>query len=163
MHLSDLKKKLTDRHTDWIKIVKSFGVKDYAEDLVQEMYIRVIRYIDQGKDISYKDDINYFYIYQCLRHMTINLQIKKAKINVINIEEYLYKLKKSNNIDQDIEKTYKRINKKLDEMFWYDAKVYRIIEGGMSVKELSRQSKISYYSLYRTYNKVKNILKDEIR
>jgi DNA invertase Pin-like site-specific DNA recombinase len=48
-------------------------------------------------------------------------------------------------------------------MFWYDAKVYRIIEGGMSIKELSRQSKISYYSLYRTYNKVKDILKDEIR
>ena len=163
MHPSKLKKKLTDRHTDWIKIVKSFGVKDYAEDLVQEMYIRVIKYIDEGKDITYKNDINYFYIYQCLRHMTINLKIKKGKINVINIEEYLYKLKKSNNIDQDIEKTYKRINKKLDDMFWYDAKVYRIIEGGMSVKELSRQSKISYYSLYRTYNKVKNILRNEIR
>ena len=95
--------------------------------------------------------------------MTINLKIKKAKINVINIDDYLYKLKKSNNLDEDIEKTYKRINKKLDEMFWYDSKVYRIIEGGMSIKELSRQSKISYYSLYRTYNKVKDILKDEIK
>tara|TARA_R100000231_G_scaffold108771_1_gene80498 strand:- start:257 stop:748 length:492 start_codon:yes stop_codon:yes gene_type:complete len=163
MHPSELKKKLTKRHKDWINIVKSFGLKDYAEDLVQEMYIRVIKYIDDGKDISYKGDINYIYVYQCLRHMTLNLQIKKAKINVINIDDYLYKLKKSNNLDQDIEKTYKRINKKLDDMFWYDAKVYRIIEGGMSIKELSRQSKISYYSLYRTYNKVKNILKDEIR
>jgi DNA invertase Pin-like site-specific DNA recombinase len=95
--------------------------------------------------------------------MTLNLQIKKAKINVINIDEYLYKLKKGNTLDQDIEKTYKRINAKLDNMFWYDAKVYRIIEGGMSIKELSRQSKISYYSLYRTYNKVKDILKNEIR
>ena len=78
MHPSDLKKKLTNRHSDWINIVKSFGLKDYAEDLVQEMYIRALKYIDNGKDISYKGDINYFYIYQLLRHMTINLQIKKA-------------------------------------------------------------------------------------
>ena len=98
MHPSELKKKLTKRHKDWINIVKSFGLKDYAEDLVQEMYIRVIKYIDDGKDISYKGDINYIYVYQCLRHMTLNLQIKKAKINVINIDDYLYKLKKSNNI-----------------------------------------------------------------
>jgi len=47
-------------------------------------------------------------------------------------------------------------------MFWYDAKVYRIIEGGTSIKELSEKSKISYYSLYRTYNKVKKILKELI-
>jgi hypothetical protein len=158
MHPSKLKKKLIKRHKDWINIVKSFGLKDYAEDLVQEMYIRVIKYIDDGKG-----DINYIYVYQCLRHMTLNLQIKKAKINVINIDDYLYKTPPLDNLDQDIEKTYKKINKKLDDMFWYDAKVYRIIEGGMSIKELSRQSKISYYSLYRTYNKVKDILKDEIR
>ena len=58
MRPSDLKKKLTNRHNDWINIVKSFGLKDYAEDLVQEMYIRVIKYIDQGKDIRYNGDIN---------------------------------------------------------------------------------------------------------
>jgi DNA invertase Pin-like site-specific DNA recombinase len=45
-------------------------------------------------------------------------------------------------------------------MFWYDAKIYRIIESGVSIKELSKKTKISYYSLYRTYNKVKNKLKE---
>ena len=52
------------------------------------------------------------------------------------------------------------MNKELDSMFWYDAKIYRIIESGVSIKELSRKTKISYYSLYRTYNKVKNKLKE---
>ena len=44
-------------------------------------------------------------------------------------------------------------------MYWYDRKVYEIVEEGESLAELSRQSKIHYYSLYNTYNKVKNKLK----
>lgn len=174
MHPSKLKKKLTDRHNDWIQIVESFGIRDYAEDLVQEMYIRMIKYIDNGKDISYNNDINYYYVYKCLKDMMINLKIKKSKINVISIDDiysdskFIYKqLKKhnpeKNDLQNDINKKYAKVNKKLDELFWYDAKVYRIIESGMSIKELSRKSHISYYSLYRTYNKVKEILKNEIR
>lgn len=157
-----IEKKLTDKHQDWINIVKSFGVKDYAEDVVQEMYVRVLKYIRGGKDLSYDDDINYFYIYQMLRHMCINLKIKKGKIIVINIDDYLNNIKRYNTIEQNIAKKYEKINKKLDSMFWYDAQVYRIIEGGTSIKELSEKSKISYYSLYRTYNKVKKILKELI-
>ena len=157
-----IEKKLTDKHQDWINIVKSFGVKDYAEDVVQEMYVRVLKYIRGGKDLSYDDDINYFYIYQMLRHMCINMKIKKGKIIVINIDDYLNNIKRYNTIEQNIAKKYEKINKKLDSMFWYDAQVYRIIEGGTSIKELSEKSKISYYSLYRTYNKVKKILKELI-
>jgi lambda repressor-like predicted transcriptional regulator len=44
-------------------------------------------------------------------------------------------------------------------MYWYDRKVYEIIEEGETLAELSRQSKIQYYSLYNTYNKVKKKLK----
>jgi Mor family transcriptional regulator len=47
-------------------------------------------------------------------------------------------------------------------MYWYDAKVYEIIEGGESISELSRKTNISYYSLYNTYRKVKEKLKQYI-
>jgi|TARA_R100001224_G_scaffold112791_1_gene96192 hypothetical protein len=158
MHPSKQKYYLTNRHNDWIRIAKSFGADDYAEDLVQEMYIRTLKYIDNGKDLSYKNDINYLYIYQMLRHMAINLLLKKRKVSVINIDNVKNQTKSAQEIN--IEKIYVRINKELDRMFWYDAKIYRIIESGVSIKELSKKTKISYYSLYRTYNKVKNKLKE---
>ena len=158
MHPSKQKYHLTNRHNDWIRIAKSFGADDYAEDLVQEMYIRTLKYIDNGKDLSYKNDINYLYIYQMLRHMAINLLLKKRKVSVINIDNVKNQTKSAQEIN--IEKIYVRINKELDSMFWYDAKIYRIIESGVSIKELSKKTKISYYSLYRTYNKVKNKLKE---
>ena len=158
MHPSKQKYYLTNRHNDWIRIAKSFGADDYAEDLVQEMYIRTLKYIDNGKDLSYKNDINYLYIYQMLRDMAINLLLKKRKVSVINIDNVKNQTKSAQEIN--IEKIYVRINKELDRMFWYDAKIYRIIESGVSIKELSKKTKISYYSLYRTYNKVKNKLKE---
>ena len=158
MHPSKQKYYLTNRHNDWIRIAKSFGADDYAEDLVQEMYIRTLKYIDNGKDLSYKNDINYLYIYQMLRHMAINLLLKKRKVSVINIDNVKNQTKSAQEIN--IEKIYVRINEELDSMFWYDAKIYRIIESGVSIKELSKKTKISYYSLYRTYNKVKNKLKE---
>ena len=47
-------------------------------------------------------------------------------------------------------------------MFWYDKQVYELIEQGNNISELSRKTKISYYSLYNTYTKVKNKLKELI-
>ena len=55
--------------------------------------------------------------------------------------------------------TNDRIEKELSEMYWYDRKVFEIINGGESIADFSRKSKIKYYSLYWTYKKVKDKLK----
>ena len=47
-------------------------------------------------------------------------------------------------------------------MYWYDRKVFEIVEDGTNISELSRKSKISYYSLYNTYKKVKQKLKENL-
>ena len=40
---------LYDKHKTWIKIVKSFGCNDaIAEDLVQEMYVKIIIKVKMG-------------------------------------------------------------------------------------------------------------------
>jgi len=31
--------KVAERHNEWIRIVHSFGEYDYADDIVQEMYL----------------------------------------------------------------------------------------------------------------------------
>ena len=44
-------------------------------------------------------------------------------------------------------------------MYWYDRKVFEIINGGESIADFSRKSMIKYYALYFTYKKVKDKLK----
>ena len=66
----------------------------------------------------------------------------------------------STNINPDYDANYEIVKKGLDKLYWYDKKVYEIIEGGTSIAELSKKTKISYYSLYNTYKKVKKYLKN---
>ncbi|NNC44722.1 MAG: hypothetical protein HKN99_02450, partial [Winogradskyella sp.] len=56
----------------------------------------------------------------------------------------------------------KQMDNLLDKTFWYDRTVFEIISGGMSIAELARKTNISYYSLYFTYKRVKDLIKNNI-
>ena len=47
-------------------------------------------------------------------------------------------------------------------MYWYDKKIFEIVAKGVSVAELSRNTKISYYSLYNTYTNAKKYIKNNL-
>lgn len=156
--------KIAKKHKDWLRIVKSFGCDgDKCEDIVQEMYLKVHTLISNGTDISYGTEINHFYIYRILRSLFIDLCRKEAKITKVNVE-YLEKYIQEEEVIQykDIEGKMKELDSVLDKIYWYDKKVFDLISGGMSIAELSKNSGISYYSLYNTYKNVKNIIKENI-
>ena len=156
--------KIASKHKDWVRIVKSFGCKnDFCEDIVQQMYLKVHTLISNGTDISYGDEINHFYIYRILRSLFIDLCRKEAKITKVNVE-YLEKFVQEEEAIQykDIEGKMKELDSVLDKIYWYDKKVFDLISSGMSIAELSKNSGISYYSLYNTYKNVKKIIKENI-
>jgi len=55
-----------------------------------------------------------------------------------------------------------KIDDILNQMFWYDRKVFEICASGKSVAKLSRDTNISYYSLYNTYTNAKKFIKDQL-
>ena len=152
-YLSEIYKK----HQIWIDIVCSFGCnKETAEDITQEMYIKIQKRINKGLDIDFGDDYNYYYIFKTLKSLFLDLKRKEKNINVIEISQIQHATKDYN---IDYNKSYTIIQNKLKNMYWYDRKVYEIIEGGESIAKLSRKTGIAYHSLYNTYQKVKITLK----
>jgi len=152
--------KIAQRHKDWRYIVQSFGCNsETAEDLVQEMYIKLKRKLDEGLDISYDDNFNYSYVFKTLRTLFLDLKRKEKKVNFVNIED-IQILTKEDNIDYD--DAFEKVEHEVGQLFWYDRKVYQIIDDGSSIAELSRKTKIPYYSLYNTFKKVKEKLKKVI-
>jgi hypothetical protein len=148
---------IAQKHKTWIEIVTSFGCPaETSEDIVQEMYIKIHKKLNKGLDIMYKDEVNYYYIFKTLRSLFYDLKRKEKNITIINIEDV--DIDKSIS-DIDYDKAYAIIKEELDNMFWYDRKVFEIINSGESIAEFSRKSYIQYYSLYNTYNKVKDKLK----
>ena len=148
---------IAKKHKTWIEIVTSFGCPaETSEDIVQEMYIKIHKKLNKGLDIMYNDEVNYYYIFKTLRTLFYDLKRKEKNITIINIEDV--DIDKSIS-DIDYDKAYAIIKNELDNMFWYDRKVFEIINSGESIAEFSRKSYIQYYSLYNTYNKVKDKLK----
>ena len=148
------------KHKQWLEIVQSFGCNEWtAEDIVGEMYIKLDRVIKQGKDITRDGEINHFYVFKVLTSIFLDLKRKEAKYILVELEDYN---DPNNEIEVQYLKNYEKILETLQKLYWYDQKVFEIIESGESISQLSRKTNISYYSLYNTYKKVKQILKQEI-
>jgi hypothetical protein len=150
-----------EKHNQWVEIVQTFGGlnREECEDLVQTMYILLIKNTQKGVDYLYNDEINYYYVFKILRGLYVDLIRKKSKVKLISLEN----IEPVTEIDHNnYDEIYNKLQDILKDMYWYDKKVFEIIEDGTNISELSRKSKISYYSLYNTYKKVKQKLKDNL-
>lgn len=156
--------KIAEKHDDWHRIVLSFGCKEsIAEDIVQEMYIRIHTYITKGVDISYDDDVNHMYIYRTLRSLYIELHRKEKNIIKTNIDNLADYIDENEGLTKgDVCNAMQQMDSLLDKTFWYDRTVFEIISSGTSIAELSRKTNITYYSLYFTHKRVKQLIKDNI-
>ena len=152
--------KIYKDHLKWINTVKKMGCSEVeAEDIVGDMYVIVGKMLNKGLDISYKDDVNYFYIYKTLRTSFLQLMNKKNKASKVSLE-----LTNEIPADEliDFELANDIVQEELEKMHWYNRKVYDMIQGGYKISELSRKTNIDYYSLYHTYVKTKNKLTNKI-
>jgi len=157
----EILEKLFKKHKTWCDIVKSFGCDpDTAEDITQEMYLRIAKVVEKGTDISFGNDVNYFYIFRTLTSIFLDYKRKESRTTLIEIDEIEGKYRADDLVDY--QEQYEKTLDALEELYWYDRKVYEIIDAGESISELSRKTNISYYSLYNTYKKVKKHLKKKL-
>ena len=149
------------KHDTWVDIVSTFGcTRTVAEDITQEMYIKIQLQVEKGLDITYEDDINYYYIFKTLKTLFLDLKRKQKNIIVVSLEgDYHNELGKTIAVeDVDFETAHKDVEDELSKMYWWNRKVFEIVNEGESIAEFSRKSKISYTTLYNTYKKVKKKL-----
>ena len=160
---------LTSKHNKWISYCRSWGCNpDTSKDLVQEMYFKILVLIQNGIDITYKDDINDFYIYKVLRTMYIDLCRKQQRTQVVDITDdyinHLIELKGKTEIDDHklFEEAFEKVSKALNELHWYDKKVFELVQDTGNISALSRNTNIEYRRLYNTYQKVKRKIKEKL-
>jgi DNA-directed RNA polymerase specialized sigma24 family protein len=157
--------KIAKKHKVWISTVISFGCDpNIAEDIVQEAYIKINKLIKNGLDISYGNDINYFYVYKTLKTLYGDLLRKNKKIKKVDIDalnKYII-IEEEEKKEIDVSKKMQELSNVLDKIYWYDRKVFEILSNGVTIAELSRKTNISYASLYNTYRNVKKIIKENI-
>jgi len=160
---------LISKHNKWISYCRSWGCNpDTSKDLVQEMYYKILVLINNGIDITYKDDINDFYIYKVLRTMYIDLCRKQQRTRVVDITDdyinHLIEEKGKTEIDDHkiFEEAIEKVSKALNEMKKKKKKVFELVQDTGNISALSRNTTIEYRSLYNTYQKVKRKIKEKL-
>lgn len=135
------------RHKHWVSIVKKFGEINYAEDVVQEAYIKV-----HGKTI------NEAYFYYTLRSLTMDLHSKKVvKCEITRDIEYMLREDYSNELAEELAQPYLEF---IETWNWYDKKMFLLwVNNNISIRKLSRETKISFKSVYNTIRKCKERIK----
>mgnify|MGYP003627956555 FL=1 len=152
--------KIFNAHNKWINTVLKFGCsQEEAEDIVGDMYCIIGKMLTKGLDISYGDDVNYYYIYLTLKTSFLQLKKRKEKEGKKSID-LVYNLESGEYIDFETENN--KVEDELERLHWYDRKVYNMIQNEYTITELSDKTTISYHSLYNTFRKVKKRLKQKI-
>jgi DNA-directed RNA polymerase specialized sigma24 family protein len=161
---------LAKQHLTWIKYLRSFGCPEYlCEDFVQDMYIKIHEYLEKyDRDLMYNgDEVNYYFVYVTLYNLYKDSHRKK-KLNFIDvldfheldIEDKVYFEIDNTKELEAIEKWYKSENKNVYEDLYYKKIFEEVFIEKKSVSELSRESKITYWSLRNAVKIIKKQIHD---
>ena len=143
-------------HNKWINTTLKFGcTKEEAEDIVGNMYVIIGGMLKKGLDISYGDQVNYYYIYKTLKTSFLQMVNRKNKQKTVSIDLVL-DIESGEYIDYDVKSDI--LKDELEKIHWYDRKVFELIQNDCSITQLSNRTNISYHSLYNTYRKTKQKL-----
>ena len=142
---------LAKRNDEWIRMAMSFGAdRDTAKDLVQDMYLRMYKYVENPERIMYnEDEVNTYFVFVVLRNLFISSQ---KSMSFEQLEEIDGEMEEPN---YDSENAYNRL---LDELWeeveswhWYDTKLFKLYHNtDMTIKRISEETKISERSIWNT-------------
>ena len=129
----------------------SFGAdRDSAQDLVQDMYLRMYKYVENPERIMYnEDEVNTYFVFVVLRNLFISSQ---KSMSFDELEDIDGEMEEPN---YDYENAYNRL---LDELWeeveswhWYDTKLFKLYHNtDMTIKRISEETKISERSIWNT-------------
>jgi RNA polymerase sigma factor (sigma-70 family) len=148
-------------------MVKSFGAdQDLANDIVQEMYVRLYKYIEEPEKIMYNEqEVNTFFVYVTLRNMYATLMKAKSRIEFVDvsqIEDELIFEDTNQQAEEAIVELYDEIWENTEEWHWYDRKIFDLYHNtDMSMRTLASKTKISARSIFNTLKNARERIQSE--
>lgn len=173
-------KDLGIKHGLWVAMALNIGVPpSLAEDLIQEMYLRLHKYVKDEQKVYYKDtgSINRFYIWTTIRNMWMSAKTYKAKNGTVYLEDlsdYSSEIIKFNNqvtYDQKEVETLEAYDKLFDKIvstvdgwdYWYDKKLFGLYYmSDMSMRDISKKTNISLTSIFNSCKNYKIKISNEL-
>ena len=155
--------RLVEHHKEWIAFVHSFGEHFFAEDIVQETYINLIKWSSEDKLFT-NGKINKGYMWLSLKNTFLQHINKANKFKYVSIDN-LHEIENLNNIElltaQD--KIELKILEEMNSWEWYDKMLFEIYRNDkLSMRKIASKTKISLSSIFSTIKLCKEKLNDNV-
>ncbi len=156
--------KVAEHHKDYVEVVRKFGETFLAEDIVQEAYLRMLKYC-KPENIITKGKVNKSYVYFVIRNIYIDYLKERDKYQIVSIENLHY-LTSEEDEEQKHEAYLTILNKIKEEScswHWYDKRLFEIYkDSGKSIRQLSNETNISVKSIFQTLKHCKQRIKENV-
>ena len=142
---------IAKKHRDWTRIVQSFGCKTEAEDVVQEMYLRLDKYIKPDQKIT--DSFVWITLrniyFDFLKKEPITFELDKTVSEAVCETEGIIAYGELN----------KRVRDELNNVDWFDKMLFELyVTSEKSMRQLSKETGISLSCIFYTTNRTKKHL-----
>lgn len=145
----------------------SFGCsREQAEELVQEMYLKVDRAVKDVSRIMYNEnEVNTYYIYITLRNLYLsghhhNKRPRDVEVNDFNVGKKYDEIinYETENLHNDL---IEDISSEVNSWYWYDKKLWNIhFWEMMSMRSIAKATTISLSSIFNTLSNGKAKIKE---
>jgi DNA-directed RNA polymerase specialized sigma24 family protein len=147
-------------HKEWVEVIYKLGETDYAEDIVQESYMALIKYADEKKLIDENGKVRKGYMFFTLRSLYYQFYNKKKKVNKVSFDEQ-WEIFDDSNLEehQAYNDICLMIDKELETWHWYDRKLFKLYrDSDMSMRDIAKETNISLISIFHSIKNYKEIL-----
>lgn len=142
-------------HNDWLGLVSTW-VDDYAEDIVQEMYIKI-------SDLD-KQEVNRSYVYLTLRSITLNRFYNAKKMQKINLEDCHELMQiESSNEKEAYNKVFNKVIEESNKWKFFDRNLFLLyFMTKLSMRDIEKKTGISLSTIHHTIKCCKNRIRTEV-
>ena len=168
---------LSKYHKLWVSMGLSMGIPSHlVEDFVQEMYLRLNKYVKNPEKIMYNEtDVNKFYVYITIKNLYNDYLKERSRHHMVRLDdiEVTYEIVEptpEGQLKAEIEK--QKAEEKLVDMIqqevsswdrWYDQKLFKVYyETDISMRKLSADTNISVTSIFNSCKNYKQILNTKL-
>ena len=149
----------TGRHQDWLAMAMKLGAGDFAEDIVQEMYLKLGELKRPERVMFNENQINGFYVYVIIKNLVYDLQKAQTKYTMVSLDDVMNVQYEpyDPDTDNDFEEKLQAVQREIAEWYWYDRMMFKIYHNtDLSIRKLSEETNISASSIFNTLKTCKN-------
>lgn len=164
MTIDDVIHKIYMKHPTWVLMAERMTPLFYsltAEDVVQEVYLKIFEELKKNKlkisTIIVDDKVKYSIVYLRMRNIVVDMMRSEKQTLPINIQI------EDKQVESEAE-FYEKIDNVINGFDWFHKKLFTLYtKKYQSIRDLSKDTKISYMTVWRHVEKCKNEIRNKMK